>query len=654
MRSGASRPILPGPLGKESCIRATAVGVVIGLIAAVDTVRLHEGLPPLTALGLSAFIVSVYIGVAWLALPGMAFLSHLGARVGGAPGALVSALVLWAISGAILCHAVLNETARTEKWLEAWKLPLRVSFVLAGIAAIVFALRRLQRAPRGTLLAERSAAVLALPALVGALIFVISANRTMRSAVTPDVAADSRRAADLIALTPRFVPEPPEAFEKLTREGAPYRVLLVGLDGASWDRIEAGIAAGRLPTFQRLVEGGAHSPLGSLYPTYSPAIWTSVVTGVAPEAHGIQDVYLTQLPGFEVENFRLRRALDLVEESLDGLGMLRRVPVTSSLRRHKAVWNLADEAGLEAGVMGLWATWPPEALKNGFVVSDHASLARRHEWISRGKSSVLTAGITTSPPELAQRLERYQRSPDSVTPEELGQFLPVDHKVWSEFGEARSFSKQVTLSAFRSSHLNDAFFLTAALELWRERSPDLLVVYAKAIDELSHFFYDASVPEAADFGWSQEEIRRYANVVDNTYAWTDRHLAPLIDAVDLDGRTLLIVVSDHGWEREPEGKYNHSNAPPGILILYGADVCRQGCPNVRDPGIFDIAPTILERLRLPISDELPGRPLLEAFAQPQDVVRVAEYGARLNPTQAVVSPIDFELTEKLEALGYME
>ena len=230
----------------------------------------------------------------------------------------------------------------------------------------------------------------------------------------------------------------------------------------------------------------------------------------------------------------------------------------------------------------------------------------------------------------------------------------MDQKVWSEFGEARSFSKQVTLSAFRSSHLNDAFFLTVALELWRERMPDLLVVYAKAIDELSHFFYNASIPEAAEFGWTEEEIRRYAGVVNSTYAWTDRQLAPLVDAVDRDGRTVLIVVSDHGWEKEPDGGYNHNDAPPGILIIYGAGVCQENCPALRDAGIFDIAPTILERLRLPISDELPGRPLLEAFTQPQEIKRVERYGARLNQARAAVSPIDSELTEKLDALGYME
>jgi arylsulfatase A-like enzyme len=141
--------------------------------------------------------------------------------------------------------------------------------------------------------------------------------------------------------------------------------------------------------------------------------------------------------------------------------------------------------------------------------------------------------------------------------------------------------------------------------------------------------------------------------VDNAYAATDRAIAPLVDAALASGDTLVVVVSDHGWEREPSGRYNHNYAPPGILLVAGAGVCAHDCAPLRDPSIYDVAPTVLERLGLPLSAELVGRPLREAFAAPRDTARVASYGAPLGASRAVASGADAEMREKLEALGYV-
>jgi predicted AlkP superfamily phosphohydrolase/phosphomutase len=437
------------------------------------------------------------------------------------------------------------------------------------------------------------------------------------------------------------------------------RVILLGIDGADWDRIERSIARAGLPSFERLMRGGVRASPTTLTPTYSPAIWTSIVTGVPPEVHGIDVFYLFQLPRLGVRQIYIPRGLGVVQQFLNLTGDLKRVPVTSSMRRRKAIWNLADEAGLKSAVVGLWATWPPEPLEHGLLVSDHASLARRYEWLSRRKTSRLTAGTTMYPAELEQRFAALQRDPSSVSRDELGQFLEVDDAVWEEFQKATSFSKGVDISAFRSSHLNDSFHLSVAEQIWLQDEPDLMVVYIKAIDELSHFFYKADmayrgeVPQGEDLGLSPVEIERYGPVVDRIYAWTDRQIAPLVDLVDRDPNTLLIVVSDHGWEKEPDGGYNHNFAPPGILILYGADICVEGCPPLEETSIYDVTPTILQQLGLPLSEELVGVPL-PAFRTPRPTTSVAMYGPPLSAGGAVASDIDPELTEKLEALGYLD
>jgi predicted AlkP superfamily phosphohydrolase/phosphomutase len=551
--------------------------------------------------------------------------------------------LLWPLAALGLTFTLFNSAVLRSTVPESWKLGGRGALALLAISVLVHAFWHRAGAPSSTFRRlERGLALMLLPALLAAVV-----GWRGEPLATAEVGE-----GDLIALAPRFAPEPPEVYPGIG-EAERLRVILLGIDGASWERIDAGIAAGRLPTFARLRDRGVHAPLETLFPTYSPAIWTSMVTGVGPSEHGIRDFYLTQLPQLGVENFRLRPGFSAARRVLAALDELRYVPVTSSLRRRKALWNLADEAGLRSAVLGLWATWPPEPLQHGVVVSDHASLAKRYEWADREKTSRLTVGVTTSPADLAQRLARFQRSPESVTREELSQFLAVDDDLWREFRGVRRFSKQVRLSAFRSSHLNDAYYAEAAQLLWREQRPHLMVVYLRAVDELSHFFYEAGVPEARELGYSKQEIARYGAVVDSAYRWTDRAIAPLVEAVERDGRTLLVVVSDHGWEKESDGGYDHNHAPPGILILYGAGVCRSSCPSLASPSIYDVAPTILARLALPISEELVGRSLDEAFERPARTRHVAQYGGRLNRARSVASGLDQQLTNKLEALGYL-
>jgi predicted AlkP superfamily phosphohydrolase/phosphomutase len=597
---------------------------------------------PTNALLLAGPVILLYTAIVLAGVLSVAIVNRLGEPLGAVPGGLTSRRVLWGLAILVGAFLFVQEARHGIEWIDRWRVPLRALLALGATLLIAYGLRRAPEQPSRADRVEQALALGLIPALVCAGLFFGS---------RPDGAAESTDAEGLIGLAPRFEAESGSLLDPRLPDRP--RILLLGLDGASWDRIDEGIAAGRLPTFERLVSKGRRALLESMVPTYSPAIWTSIVTGVPPSDHGIKTFYLQQIPRLGIEVALIRRAFDPVEEMLTASGDLKRVPVTSSLRRRKAVWNLADEAGLQVAVLGLWATWPPEPLRRGIVVSDHASLARRYEWLARRKTSTLTPGLTTYPPEIEKRLVDLQRAPDSVTREELEEFLAVDEQVWRQFQEAKHFSKGVPLSAFRSSHLNDAFYLAAARRIWEEDRPDLLVIYAKAIDELSHFFYEASVPEAERLGWSPEEITRYGGVVDNVYAWTDRQIQPLVEAVERDPKALLIVVSDHGWEKEPDGGYNHNFGPPGILILYGADVCTDQCPPLGSPSIYDVTPTVLARLGLPLSDEQPGRPI-PAFRTTIQGRRLAQYGGRLGRARLVASEIDAELTEKLEALGYLE
>jgi predicted AlkP superfamily pyrophosphatase or phosphodiesterase len=629
--------------------RGAAIGVVYGIAAAAETVRITPALRDgpgsvVPALEIVALFVCVFAAIGAATAAALMLLGALGRGVGvPALDRLGSGRALWPIALLGIAFAALNESMRGIPVLEEWRYAIRAALIALAVFAVLRALLRDVRTPAALRAVEATLALLLLPAIAGCVAYALKP--------LPKAAGDVTTGG-VLALAPRFAPEPAEAFERTRDPGRP-RVLLIGIDGASWDRIDRGIAAGRLPTFARLKREGITAPLGSLIPTYSPRIWTSMVTGVPASEHGIEDFYLTQLTRLGVENFHLRRSFSPIRRVLDAAGELRFVPVTSSLRRRKAIWNLADEGGLRSAVVGLWATWPPETLQHGEIISDHASLARQQEWLDRGKANGPNAGVTMYPPALQERLAALQRAPDSVTREELASFVEVDDATWLEFEQARQFSKGVPLSAFRSSHLNDDFYAHSARTLWSEDRPDLLVLYLRAVDELSHFFCDAGASNAAELGWSARDIQRFGGVVDHIYEWTDRAIAPLVDEALRDPNVLLAIVSDHGWEREPDGRNNHNFAPPGILILAGAGVCREHCAPLGSPTIYDVAPTVLARLGLPLSRELVGHPLDAAFTVEKPIVEVAAYGGPQNASHAVSSEADAQMREKLEALGYM-
>src|SRR3989304_3517354 len=65
------------------------------------------------------------------------------------------------------------------------------------------------------------------------------------------------------------------------------RVMIIGLDGATFDIISPMVEAGRLPTFSELMIKGTWGNLMSTVPPLTPPAWTSFMTGKNPGKHGI-------------------------------------------------------------------------------------------------------------------------------------------------------------------------------------------------------------------------------------------------------------------------------------------------------------------------------------------------------------------------------
>jgi len=65
------------------------------------------------------------------------------------------------------------------------------------------------------------------------------------------------------------------------------RVLVIGLDGATFEVIDPLIREGKLPTLGRLLREGTRAVLESTAFPHSAPAWTSCMTGVNPGKHGV-------------------------------------------------------------------------------------------------------------------------------------------------------------------------------------------------------------------------------------------------------------------------------------------------------------------------------------------------------------------------------
>ncbi len=65
------------------------------------------------------------------------------------------------------------------------------------------------------------------------------------------------------------------------------KVLVIGLDGATWDLIKPWVNEGKLPAFRKLMSEGAYGTLKTTIPPITIPAIPSFMTGKNPGKHGI-------------------------------------------------------------------------------------------------------------------------------------------------------------------------------------------------------------------------------------------------------------------------------------------------------------------------------------------------------------------------------
>src|SRR5262249_38369000 len=122
------------------------------------------------------------------------------------------------------------------------------------------------------------------------------------------------------------------------------RVLVLGLDGASFRLLEPFAARGDMPELARLMAAGCHGELRSTFPPLTPPAWSSFMTGKNPGKHGV--VSFRRAPaGYRTGDFINARTL-----------------------RARTLWDIVGGQGYTVGAINVVPSDPVQPI-DGFMVS---------------------------------------------------------------------------------------------------------------------------------------------------------------------------------------------------------------------------------------------------------------------------------------------
>ncbi len=407
----------------------------------------------------------------------------------------------------------------------------------------------------------------------------------------------------------------------------PGKVVLIGIDGITFDVIEPLIAEGSLPNHQRLMQEGAWSILHSEDPTYSPALWNTIVTGVSRQEHGI----LAWAVPAKYGNKKVRRLY------------------TSRDRKVPALWNYLSQAGRSVSIVGFLNTYPAEAV-TGNIVSDHVGFSwwAHHLAFPTGKA----ANNLTYPESLYEQIKPYIVTGDKLQVTDVSDLAPLDFNEILHVLESSKPAECDDLARIKSSLLSQLTYERIGMHLLEQGQPDLFSLYLYSTDGIGHYLWHYYEPE--NFPEIKKQILdRRGLVIPGIYKHNDRYLGRLLESISPD--STVIIVSDHGMQASTDPCRSGMHALNGAFIAWGKNIVPSGKP--LDPTIYDIAPTILALLDLSIPENMSGRVLTEII----EPGYLKEHPIRSVPAgQWAVSdePAETPRTEKkymdrLRSLGYV-
>ncbi len=264
------------------------------------------------------------------------------------------------------------------------------------------------------------------------------------------------------------------------------RVLMIGLDSATFNLIEPWAAQGLLPNLARLMQDGAASRLAStLQPTTAPA-WVTFMTGMNQGKHGLYDF--------------VRRRAD--KYSLD---------VTNG--SHVAaplMFETLSRLGQRVITVNIPYSYPPRPV-NGIMIGGPFAPAVTRELVY--------------PPEIFDTLKKIAPDYFVIPDYDAHAADPLAHF-------AARLQREIELRE------------QVSVALMQREAWDVFTVVIMATDEVQHTFWQCM--EAPD----DSPLAKYRHVIRDIYQRCDAAVGRLIEAAQCDDRPLdVLVLSDHGAGR---------------------------------------------------------------------------------------------------------
>jgi len=199
----------------------------------------------------------------------------------------------------------------------------------------------------------------------------------------------------------------------------------------------------------------------------------------------------------------------------------------------------------------------------------------------------------------------------------------------------------------------------ALLELLAQRpQPRFVNFYTHQPDSFQHWYWKWYEP-GKFFGVTARGLKENADRIPRLHRDFDAFLGRLLAEVGRD--TVVIVVSDHGHSPTiVHSLYTqHRHGPPGILLMRGGPV-KRGLA-LTGASVYDVFPTVLYLLGLPVPQDAAGKVLLgaldEGFVRLHPVRTVPSWaGLGLPPGLPGASrsgEMNEREIEKLRSLGYI-
>ena len=269
------------------------------------------------------------------------------------------------------------------------------------------------------------------------------------------------------------------------------KILIIGLDGGTWDLFGPLAELGVMPHLAALRDRAAWSPLRSTQPPFTAPAWATFATGVNPGKHGILN--FVQTDGSPAASLR-------------GQG----VPVNSTHIRAPLLWEYFSAYDRPVGSINLPLSYPLRPVQ-GFAISGMLTPPDARHWIH--------------PPELAQALNGYVIDLDYGRP---GQPL----------------SKEDLPAPLVM--LNDVLHMTErrgmhALRFMQEQPWEAFMVVFTGTDRISHHFWHYLQPG----NMSSKLNVRIADKLQEYFTLLDQLLGALVKMAGSE--THILIVSDHGF-----------------------------------------------------------------------------------------------------------